>query len=64
MAKSEPRLTMTLREFADATGLSRNHVYRLASCDALGVPVLKFGKRRLLSRRAVERLLGREPGDA
>jgi len=57
------RLTMTIPEFAEATGISRNLAYSLARQDKLPVPVIHLGgKRMVISRRAVERLL--ENGDS
>jgi hypothetical protein len=53
-------LTVTIPEFAKLARISKNHAYMLASSDSLGVPVLRFGKRLLLSRRAVLRLLDAE----
>ncbi len=50
-------LTMTIPEVAKALGISRGLAYQLASQDKLGVKVLKFGRRLLVSRRAVEDLL-------
>ena len=48
------RLTMTIPEFADATGISKNLAYSLARQDKLGVKVLRLGEKRMcLSRRAV-----------
>ena len=56
--KSDDRLTMTIPEFAAATGCSRNLAYSLARQDKLPVPVIKLRAKRLVaSRRAVERLL-------
>lgn len=56
--KPNVRLTMTIPEFAAATGCSRNLAYSLARQDKLPVPVIKLGAKRLVvSRRAVERLL-------
>lgn len=51
------RLTMTIPEFAQATGISKNLAYDLARRDSLPVPVIHLGKRLVLSRQAVERLL-------
>lgn len=51
------RLTMTIKEFAEATGISKNLAYDLARRDKLPVPVIKLGKRMVLSRRAVLALL-------
>jgi len=56
--KPDGRLTMTIPEFAVATGCSRNLAYSLARQDKLPVPVIKLGDKRLVvSRRAVEQLL-------
>jgi len=52
------RLTMTIPEFADATGISKNLAYSLAREDRLPVNVIKLGKRMVLSRRSVLTLLG------
>lgn len=52
------RLTMTIPEFAKATGCSKNLAYLLARADKLPVPVIKIGSKRMcVSRRAVEKLL-------
>lgn len=52
------RLTMTIPEFAQATGISKDLAYSLAREDRLPVPVIKLGgKRMVLSRRAVLALL-------
>jgi len=52
------RLTLTIPEFAKATGCSRNLAYSLARQDKLPVPVIRLGpKRMVVSRMAVERLL-------
>lgn len=57
MADKAERLTMTIPEFATATGISKNLAYSLAREGRLPVPIIKLGKRMVLSRRAVERLL-------
>jgi predicted DNA-binding transcriptional regulator AlpA len=55
------RLTLSIPEFAAMTGCSRHLAYSLARRDKLPVPVIKLGAKRLVvSRRAVERLLGGE----
>jgi len=54
----DERLTMTIPEFASATGISKNLAYSLAREGRLPVPVIKLGKRMVLSRRAVLALLG------
>ena len=50
------RLTMTIPEFSKASGISKNLAYSLAREDRLPIPVIKLGKRMVLSRRAVEAL--------
>jgi predicted DNA-binding transcriptional regulator AlpA len=58
MAAKAECLTMTIPEFAEATGCSKNLAYTLARQDQLPVPVIKLGQRRMcVSRRAVEQLL-------
>ena len=51
------RLTMSIPEFASVSGISKNLAYSLARQDSLPVPIIRLGKRMVLSRRAVERLL-------
>ena len=48
---------MTIPEFAAISGISKNLAYSLAKQAALPVPVIKLGKRMVLSRRRVEALL-------
>ena len=50
-------LTMTIPEVARALGISRGLAYELAKRDELPVPVIKLGRRMVLSRKAVETLL-------
>ena len=51
-------LTMTIPEFAEATGCSRNLAFRLARQDKLPVPVIFIGPKRMcVSRQAVLALL-------
>ena len=50
-------LTMTIPEVARVLGISRGLAYDLANRDALPVPVIKLGRRMVLSRKAVEALL-------
>ena len=52
------RRTMTLPEFAAAVGASRSYVYALAKAGRLPVPLIRVGGKLLVSRAAVERLLG------
>ena len=59
--KPHERLTMTIPEFAAATGCSRNLAYLLARQNKLPVPVIRLGDKRMcVSRKAVERLLSGE----
>ena len=51
------RLTMSIPEFARVCSISRGLAYDLARRDALPIPVIKLGRRMVLSRRAVEALL-------
>jgi len=54
---SNERLVMSIPEFAQATGCSRGLIYDLAKRNLLPVPVIRLGKRMVLSRKAVEVLL-------
>lgn len=51
--RDNERLTMTIIEFAELSGISKNLAYDLARRDKLPMPVIKLGKRMVLSRRAV-----------
>jgi len=51
------RLTMTIKEFADCAGVSKNLAYSLAKKDRLGVKVIYLGKRMVLSRKSCLALL-------
>ena len=50
-------LTMTIPEFARVCSISRGLAYDLARRDALPVPVIRLGRRMLLSRQRVMALL-------
>ncbi len=54
------RGTVTLPEFAERYGISRSAAYDLAARGALPIPVIALGKRRVLSRELMERLLAKE----
>jgi hypothetical protein len=56
------RATATIPEFARRFGIARSTAYELAKRNALPVPVIKLGRRLVVSRAAMERLLGGEPG--
>ncbi len=58
------RLTVSIPEFAELAGISTNQAYLLAQRDALGVKVIRLGKRYVLPRRAVLRLLEGEIEEA
>jgi len=56
--QNNERLTLTISEFAEATGCSRNLAFRLARQNKLPVEVIFIGEKRMcVSRRAVEALL-------
>ena len=50
-------LVMSIPEFARACSISRGLAYDLARRDKLPVPVIRLGRRLLISRHAVELLL-------
>ena len=58
--KSIERLTLTVEEAAQLIGISRGLAYEMARCGKL--PVVRFGRRLLVPRRALERMLD-QPGD-
>jgi len=51
------KLTITIPEFAKVFSISRGLAYDLARRNELPVPVIRLGKRMVLSRKAVEGLL-------
>ena len=56
--ENDGRLTMTIPEFAQATGCSKNLAFRLARLNQLPVPVIYIGEKRMcVSRKAVLALL-------
>jgi predicted DNA-binding transcriptional regulator AlpA len=56
--ENNERLTITIPEFAKATGCSRNLAFRLARQNKLPVPVIYLGDKRMcVSRKAVLALL-------
>ncbi|MDQ3692779.1 MAG: helix-turn-helix domain-containing protein [Chloroflexota bacterium] len=52
------RATMTVEEAAERLGISRTLAYELATTGRLPVPVLRLGRRIVVSRLALERVLG------
>ena len=51
------RLTLTIQEAAARLGISRKHAYELAAADRLPVPTIRLGRRLVVSRLALERVL-------
>jgi len=58
-AKGTSRATLTIEETAAQLGISRSSAYEAARRGQLGVPVIRIGRRLLVPRAALERLLGR-----
>jgi excisionase family DNA binding protein len=54
-AKRMERLTLTVEQAAQLLGISRGLAYALARCGKL--PVVRLGRRLLVPRRALERML-------
>lgn len=52
------RLTLNIEDAARLLGINRSTAYELARRDALPVPVIRLGRRMVVSRRAMETLLG------
>jgi len=55
MTKKTEKLTLTVDEAAQALGLSRNSCYRAVETRA--IPSIRIGKRILIPRFALEKLL-------
>jgi excisionase family DNA binding protein len=51
------RRTLTIPEVAIVLGLARSTAYELAASDRLPVPTIRAGRRLLVSRAALERVL-------
>ena len=58
MEEAIGRRTENLRTFAREFNISVPVVYRLARLDQLPVPVIRIGNRMVVSRRAMDELLG------
>jgi predicted DNA-binding transcriptional regulator AlpA len=54
---STDNLVMSIPEFARACSISSGLAYRLARENRLPIPVIRLGRRLVLSRKAVELLL-------
>jgi excisionase family DNA binding protein len=59
-----PRQTLTIEETAQLLGINRSTAYDLAKRDALPVPVIRLGRRMVVGRAALERLLADRHSDA
>ncbi len=51
------RGTLTIDEVAVALGIDRGTAYRLAKTDRLPVPVIRLGRRMVVGRVALDRVL-------
>ncbi|MFC2059008.1 helix-turn-helix domain-containing protein [Chloroflexota bacterium] len=60
---STESLVMSIPEFAKVCSISRALAYDLARRNELPVPVIRLGRRMVLSRKAVERLLSSEESE-
>jgi excisionase family DNA binding protein len=52
------RLTLSVEEAGRVFGISRGTAYRLAREDRFPVPIVRIGRRLVVSRQAVEALVG------
>ncbi len=58
MPPNQPdRETVPIPQFAIEWGISRTLAYELARLDRLPVPVIRLGRRMVLSRRALDQVL-------
>ena len=55
------RATATIEEVAAAFGIARSTAYELAKTDRLPIPVIRLGRRMVVPRAALDRVLA---GDA
>ena len=58
------RRTLTIPEVAAALGIDRSHAYALAQRGRLPVPVLRLGRRLVVPREALERVLAGDQSPA
>jgi excisionase family DNA binding protein len=61
MGSHRGRATLTIEEAAERLGVSRKHAYELAAADRLPVAVIRLGRRLVVGRAALERVLAGEP---
>ncbi len=62
-SKRTDALTLTVDEAAARLGISRTLAYELAGRDGLPVPTFRLGRRLVVSRIALERVLGQTAAD-
>lgn len=51
------RATATIEEVAATLGIARSTAYELAKSDRLPIPVIRLGRRMVVARAALDRLL-------
>jgi len=56
------RGTLSIEEAAKRLGIGRGSAYAAARADTLPVPVIRVGRRMVVSRAAIERLVAGETG--
>jgi predicted DNA-binding transcriptional regulator AlpA len=54
------KATLTIEEMAMRLGIARSTAFALAKRDALPVPVIRLGRRLVVSRELIERVLDGE----
>jgi excisionase family DNA binding protein len=59
---TQQRRTVTVEQAAEMLGISRGSAYTLAKSGAL--PTVRLGRRLLVPKAAMDRLLGETPGQA
>ena len=57
------RLTLNLPELAKKLGISRGSCYSLAQQGKLPVPIIKLGRRMVVSKKSVEEILSGRQGE-
>ena len=62
MEHNGDRLTLTIEEAAARLGISRKHAYELAASDRLPVPTIRLGRRLVVGKAALERVLAGKAG--
>lgn len=63
MADHPLPLTLTIEDVASRLGISRTLAYELAAGDKLPVPAFRLGRRLIVSRVALDRVLGQTAAD-